>query len=174
MLDQRGQLLRAALGFAGLALFLAGCIHYAPPASRGTFDTELGPGDVGTAFRFLVSVVNRRGYPIQSSDSGAGLLRVGPMSFQGGADCGRVTSDIDAIQLSAPMGTITFVLAQRGDVLFLSAASQVVQTVYQWNSRAFSWRPTHVINCHSVHYIENGVGGEVHAELVRAREPKAK
>ena len=149
-------------------LGLASCIRHEPPVDRGSFNGELGPGDVGAAFRALVSAVNRKGYPIQSSDSGAGLLRVGPMDFGNSADCGRVTSDIDAIQLSAPMGLTTYVLDKRGDALFLSATTRVVQTVYQWNSRAFTWQPTHVVTCYSLHHIEQSISTAVRLELMNA------
>jgi hypothetical protein len=147
-----------------LLMLLSGCIHYTPPAPRSTFSTTIDSEDYDGAFRALVAIVNRAGLPIQASDSGAGLLRVGPVDLRDAADCGNVRADIDNIRVSAPIGTITFVLEKRSGQQQLTASSQIVQTLYQMN-RGLYWQPTNVMPCSSTHSVEGMIADGVRTLL---------
>lgn len=127
------------------------CVSYTPPLRRSTgFSTSPMRASRDEAFQALVSAVTSLNLAIQTSDSGAGVLRIGPLNFLSRADCGTFTSQLDPIQFSVPMGSILFHVDATGSGTKLRANADVAQVVYQLNTVLWAWQPTHVLKCESL------------------------
>ncbi len=142
------------LSIAIILLVTSGCVHYVPPPSRPAYESTTVPASRQRVFDALVSVAMQLGAPIQASDSGAGLLRLGPVLVTPmQADCGRFSADVDQVRLSQPSATFTLFVEPAGEGTRVRASAQIAQVVYQMG-RSWTWQPTHLLACHSTNDLE--------------------